>query len=633
MSALPHERPDVSPAVTAALLLAAHASLRRLQLPHPSVTELLDATGAGRSRAYELEGAILALLPSLERPVGRPRVVSPAPPSMADSAALSRQVLRFVADHPGAICGGEKRRRYSDAFRRFILDLCQAEAKHDVAVIAEAVCVPLGTLKDWLQGGQQDCAVDAATTAGAKATPDATAAPVASGRIETVIEQHRAWQGTFSALCDHLRVNLRIPYGRTLIASILEHCGERRARRRPGRSPDEKALRGAFETFFPGAQWEGDGTSVDVQIGEQRFRFNLELLVDAHSAAAVGASVRDEEDGKALVEAFDDGVRTTGASPLDALVDNRSSNHTPEVDEGLGATPRTRATPGRGQSKPHVEGAFGLFAQVVPLLAITAIAPREQAQQLLEIVVQTWGRTLNHRPRRSKNGRSRVDLYTSETPTAEQIEEARAALDARRKRQEQAYQTLQARQDPYVRAILDEAFARLALVDPDGNTRSAIARYPLDAVVNGIATFEGKRNAGTLPDDVEAARYLFGIVKRISEKDEGLKIAEALLHRRLDARDRLLAPLRQTLDAVLRDALRPADTLAAMVDHALQAGRAIDRLFWLVAIVELLRDQPAPLLAPLLRHVARRIHATFAVDHHDRQDAVRFIASRAIPLS
>ena len=85
---LPHDRPDVCPTLTAGLLLAAHAFLRQLNLPHPTVGQVLDATGAGRSRAYELKAALFSLLPDLVQPVGRPRAVS-EPSSTSDTASLS----------------------------------------------------------------------------------------------------------------------------------------------------------------------------------------------------------------------------------------------------------------------------------------------------------------------------------------------------------------------------------------------------------------------------------------------------------------------------------------------------------------------------------------------------------------
>lgn len=627
MPSVTHPRPVVSPLpplLTAALLLAARGHLSRLRLPHPTVGQILATTGASRSRAYELKAVILSTLPALERPVGRPRA-EPSP--RVDAASITDQVLGFVMQHPGCVHGGARRQRYSDAFRCFVLELCELQRQTPLEAFAAAVHVPPGTLKDWLRGGRTD------TDAPAARATTASTNPVTSGRVEAIITEWRRWEGDFCAFCDHVSFNLRIPFGRSLIVSILEQHGERTPRRRSGRSPDEKALREAFETFFPGAQWVGDGTPIDVQIGEQRFGFNLELMVDAHSDAAVGASTRDEEDSQAVVEAFDDGVRTTGAPPLCTLVDHRSSNLTPDVEQGIAPSSRMLATKGRAQNKAHVEGAFGLFAQVVPLLAITATSPRELARQVLQLVVQTWGRTLNHKPRKNRKGRSRVEIYTTETPTPEQVEQARAALAARLKQQELARKTLHARQDPVVRAILDDAFARLALVDPEGNIRAAIARYPLDHVLSGIATFEGRLHAGTLPRDLDGGRYLLGIVRNISRHDEGLLITEALLRARLDAQDRLLEPMRRTLASLLQLAADPLVSLKALIDHALEADRQIDRLFWLGAVADHVRQQPGSRHAALLTFASRRIHAAFAVPYRDRQVAVRFISTRVIPLA
>jgi hypothetical protein len=622
MSRLPDLRPVVSPLLTTALLLAARRHLSHLGLPHPTAKQIFEATGASRSRSYELKDALYDLLPTLERPAGRP----PAePPPREQTASVTEQVLSFVMQHPGSVTQQAQRRRYSDAFRCFILELCERNRHVSLEAFASAAKVPLGTLKDWLRGGSKDTDAPAA-----KATAASTD-PVTTSQVQTVLEQWRLWEGDLSAFCWHVSFNLRIPYGRALITSILEQHGEHTPKRRPGRSPDEKALRGAFETFFPGAQWEGDGTPIDVQIGQQRFGFNLELMVDAHSSANVGVSTRDEEDSAAVVEAFDDGVQTTGAPPQCILLDNRPSNHTAEVDEGLGSSMRMHATKGRAQNKAHVEGAFGLFFQVVPLLVVTATSPREVARQVLQLVVQTWARTLNHRPRTNRNGRCRVEIYTTETPMPEQVEQARAALEARLKKQHKARETLRSRQDPLVRGILDDAFARLDLLDPEGNIRCAIARYPLDAVVNGIATFEGRHLAGTLPEGVDA-RYLLGIVKNIAQQDEGLQITEALLRARLDAQDRLLTPLRRTLDTLLQLSTDPIETLKSLTDLALEADRLIDRVFWLGATADHIRRQHDARHAALLRFVSQRIHATFAVHYRDRQAAVRFICTKVVPL-
>jgi hypothetical protein len=278
-----------------------------------------------------------------------------------------------------------------------------------------------------------------------------------------------------------------------------------------------------------------------------------------------------------------------------------------------------------------VEGAFGLFRQETPELDITASTPRELARAIGRLVVQTWGRTLNHRPRRSRKGMSRVQLHDEARPTKEEIERARASLLERQRKQEKAAQTRAARQDPLVRALLDDTFARLGLPDPTGNTRSAIACYPRDAVVAGISTFEGKRAAGTLPPGVDG-RYLLGIVRNISNQDEGLNITDALLRVRLEARDRELAGLETALAVITSSSPTLAEQLDAVADKATSSERLIDRLFWLDAASRLIsKDAPTEHLKHL-REVARRVHSAYAMRYSDRLAAVRSIAAKVLPL-
>jgi hypothetical protein len=187
----------------------------------------------------------------------------------------------------------------------------------------------------------------------------------------------------------------RVPFGRSLLAQILEVYGLRLRARRPGRSPDEIALRGTFDTFFPGAQWVGDGKTVTVVIGQESLHVTLELITDTKSGTFVGLSVHDSEDSTAIVEAFGNGVSATGAPPLALLLDNRPSNHTPEVDAVLQGALRIRATPERPQNKAHAEGAFGLFAQTVPPLVLdTALDQSSLVRQLVLLVATTWARAV-----------------------------------------------------------------------------------------------------------------------------------------------------------------------------------------------------------------------------------------------
>ena len=616
MSLLPADGPTVSHLLTAGLLLAALPELDRLDLSHPTVAAILEATGASRSRAYELRAILLAVLPTLLRPPGRP----PAPPApVVDASVVMREAFDFVVAHPGAVTASASRQDYSLDYHHLVLDLVARHAALGLPALADAVRVPLPTLTGWL----------AKPTEPKNVRTEPTRDDPAGPRIESIVDAWRRWKGRFAPFCVFVRDSLAIPYGNTLIGRILATHAGRRPRRRDGRSSDEKAMRGSFIRFFAGAQWIADGSPINITINDVTFTFNWELDVDAFSGAFVGASLRDEEDGRAVIEAFEDGVATTGAPPLALSTDNRAPNHTPEVAEALGVTVRIRATRGRPQNDAPVEGAFGLFRQTSPPLVVNGATDRELARAILALFLTVWCRATNHRPRNDRRGRTRVQLYRGEQPSDAEILAAKAALAERCRLQELAFRTRQARLDPVVRALLDAAFVRLDLEDPTGNIRDAIARYPHDCVLAGIATFEGKRAAGTLPSGA-GGRYLLGIVFNISAKDEGLAIAAALVRARLDARDRAVVRLDDERRATPGT---PEERLRTFIGRALDSDGPLRRGFWLRATGEVILAEPCERHADLLRLAARRIESTFRVDPRDRQAAFRALAAQVIPVA
>ena len=615
--------PALPSSLAAGLLLAAIPVLKDLQLPAPTGSAVLESTGASRTTAYKVKAAVESILPDLLRPPGRP----PAPPreTPTDLAELHRTVVTFLFDHPGAVSGIASRRTYSERFHLFVLDLWDAHRDVGTEALAEVVCVPLPTLKDWLRGERPQVAAPDNLT---------TARHPAPAQIQAVLDAWERWSDKrrgFTAFCDHVWFHLRIPFGKQHIRDILQAHGVRIPSRR-GRSRDAAANRGGFETFFPGAEWVGDGTELTVEINGERVVVNLELLVDADSGAFVGASIRPNEDARAVTEAFVDGRTTTGASPSALLLDNKPSNHGEEVAEALGDTLRLRSRPFVPTDKPHVEGAFGLFSQEAPPLVLDADTPEALARQVAALVVTSWARAVNHRPRADRGGKSRTQLYRDAAPTAEEIEQARAALLERQRKQEKLRETRRRRQDPVVRELLDAAFGRLGLDDPDGHLRGVIACWPLEAVVNGIAIFEGKKKAGTLPPGVDG-RYLRGIVKNLTEESEGWHISEALLRERLSARDIMLAHLGRQREAVEDDGPDAAEQVKAFVDKALASARGIDRTFWLLAIADVIEDEPETARRDLLRLAARRIHATSSVPHDQRLAAARFLYAKVVPLA
>jgi hypothetical protein len=331
---LPADGAIVAPVLTAAVLLVAVPMLERLGLARPTASAVIDATGASRSQAYALRERVYAALSMVQRPVGRPPQPDAEP---VETGAIVRAIRDFVFDHPGAVSGNGSRRRYSDAFRHVVLDLAHQRRDVPVDAFAEAVGVPEGTLRDWLAGGGE------ADQKGENLATVPSRDPTGP-QIETLLSLWAKWAGPFSKFCEDVQTNWRLPFGRALIADLLEANGVRWPKRRSGRSPDEDALRKQFVTYFPNAQWVGDGTAIEVRVGGEAFTFNVELMVDACSGAFTGVSVRDEEDSKAVIDAFTDGVATTGSAPLAVLLDNKPCNATDAVKEALGESTPIAAT-------------------------------------------------------------------------------------------------------------------------------------------------------------------------------------------------------------------------------------------------------------------------------------------------
>jgi hypothetical protein len=229
---LPNALQAVPPLVRAAVLLVARTLLVSMGLPCPSVAAILAATGATRSRAYELSSVLIALLPTLARPPGRPATTLPAQRADDDSAVLTREVLGYVMRHPGCVDRGHERQRYSDGFRRFVLEQRGKWADMALEHVALATDVPLGTLKDWLRvPSLTGPAIEACEPVFAEASGGSD-----SVHVQTVLDAWRRWDGSFVDFCEHTKRDLLVPFGRDLVRRILAAHGERQAARRKGHS-------------------------------------------------------------------------------------------------------------------------------------------------------------------------------------------------------------------------------------------------------------------------------------------------------------------------------------------------------------------------------------------------------------
>jgi hypothetical protein len=261
---------------------------------------------------------------------------------------------------------------------------------------------------------------------------------------------------------------------------------------------------------------------------------------------------------------------------------------------------------------------------------VVSTDPATLAGQVAALVFTAWARATNHRPRVDGRG-SRAALYRDARPTPEEIEAARQRFAERLAQQEKARETRRRQQDPVARAALDDAFERLGLADEDGVLRGAVACWPLDAVLAGIAVFEGKRRRGTLPSGVDG-RYLRGIVVNLATEAESMAIADALLAERVRAQDRLqgLARDRERLEEASDE--DPAWLVKRYAERATRSRRALDRYWWLRATADVVLEA-ADERHSLLRLAARHISATHALRPKERNAAIRFLFAKAVPVA
>lgn len=548
---------DDSVALTGALMLVLHSRFPSWAAWPTTATETLALVGAHKTQAYELRRRVEELLSGVLGRPGRPakQPTGPFEPAQAASEAVIDHLSR-------TLFGDGERRTYTGEFRRFVVGLIdpgQCGEGPSVAELARVTRVPLGTLKDWLRspataagkpsslsqtGGEEAgqpatserariaaVAQDRPQPSGATTPSEATSGAersqpvsanspvhpagsaknpsdeiVVNSHLRLIVEQWMRWKGPFDAFCRMLRTEHRIPYQDTFVGDFLQSAGLRHRRRRiPVEAPWSSDT---FRRLFPGAQWLGDGTSIAVHWEDHVFVFNVEAVLDVGSNAVLGFKATDSEDEEAILQAFQAGLETTGGSgPLALTLDNRPSNHSEDVVSAIEAegTMVLAATPGRGQAKAPLEGAFGLFRQSLPAVVLTGQTAREIARCALILILLAWFRGRNGRPRERFAGLSPVQFYAwaQANLTPEQVQAAREWFAELQRRQDRFRRTREARRDPVRIQLLAQGLAELGIPDENRRLAIALAYYSRDAIIRGLATFAAKKEKGTLPEGAD----------------------------------------------------------------------------------------------------------------------------------
>ena len=640
--------------------------------------EILKLAGAGQTQPYAMRERLRELLPTVVRSPGRPSSRPAEPYEQCDQCPMMKipvAIRDYVMAHPGSVDGKGERRTYSDDFRRFVVGLTGpgqiAEGMSDRG-LADLVGVPLTTLYDWMHpqakdesspSGPPSPLIEEPTDADAGASepapsvdappapeggdepppsdvsvpspevgpevgtdsPDDDLARISDANTAMVVRLWKAWEGTFQAFCDMVRTEHRIHFGDTRIRDILHVFGMRQpTRRTPVEAPWSS---NTFRILFPNAQWLGDGKDVVVIWGEQRFVFNLELMLDVASNAAMGLYVSRAESAKAVEHAYEEGKDACGGvPPIATSLDNKPCNHSPEAKAALGDTIVLRSTPGRGQAKSPLEGAFGLFQQELPPLVLTGDTDEEKAAEFLWFVLTAYYTGRNGRPRKKLGGLSPAQACARSKHTQEDIDRAVKYFRELQDRDEQARLTRDARLDPVRITLLTEGLAKLGIPDPENSLAKSLAYYCRDAIVRGLATFESKRDVDTIPaKEADHGRYLGGIIRNLHTQLELDRFSVYIMEQRLRCRDLTLEPLKRAAGE-LRSTLPVIELPQAFVDRALNATYAVDFRFWAQSANDALAALPAASREKCYQALTLRVSASFKVDQRRRADLIDSLA-------
>jgi hypothetical protein len=619
----------MTPALQAAVCLVALGILRKLGLTcGVSSAEVSQRLEVARSYAYEQRDRLAALL---QHGLAEP----PADPSRETLRKLRLQditiaVLEYRVRHPGCwIEGG--RTVYSDGVRALVLALAEQHADVEQADFAAACRIPLPTFKAWW-------AERSASSVHAPPSPEPATRPPSRHEEEgadaagftlemlRILREYESWNGTLEAFVAHLRDHLGLHYGRVRVTQLLHLAALRKLLRKP--PPPPPVRRSTFRPP-PGVQWTSDGKKVEVIVGGQTFVVAWQPMVDVGSTATVGDAVRPTEDAAGVIEAFQEGIATTGAPPRVLLLDNKAPNHSDALHAALpDETMLMHSTPGRAQNKAVIEGAFGLFSQdlggVVAVVDITT--PETIALSVAEAVTHAYSSGRNHRPRRS-DGKSRSDLFREGDRSPETVAAAVEVFRRMKERIDTRSAREAARRDPRVQAQIEHACVRFGFVD-DGDLLDGLRAFPLEAVESAVAIYAAKQAAGSLPLDA-GLRYFGGIIRGVQTGTE-LRVFEEELVKILESRGQLLADYLERRAASFAS-LDLAPHLGAVVDQLLTVPLPAAQTFWRHRLAALTATVPTPLHTSLRRWLCERIRRCFAATKQLRRSLVDDIVRLLTP--
>jgi hypothetical protein len=257
-----------------------------------------------------------------------------------------------------------------------------------------------------------------------------------------------------------------------------------------------------------------DGSQMVVWLGEEPYKFNVELGVDVKTFDHTSFSIGDSESSEELIKVLE-AHREKWGDPVGVLFDHRSSNLSEEVGkylEGHGIE-IVAAGPYNAKGNGTDEGAFSQMKQALGVIRLNLSSPRELARSVLEKLVSVY---ISMRNRIPVNGRKLTPSEDMATPvTLEQRDLERQKL----KEHNRLKIGCKGDQDKCNRLQSMLRYHGIA-PEPDAlkHAERSIKGYEMEAI---SAAEEAFLKAVNRNPEKKSLSYFFGILVRIQrEKDE-----------------------------------------------------------------------------------------------------------------
>jgi hypothetical protein len=598
-----HCRKDKPTMIAMHALIREYAAESELSL-EGSLSEVCERAGVNRTRIYEKKAQLKQVMGGAEVPgPGRPSKAAVRPDEAAAGCALREQVLRYRLAHPGALvaCPGGNT-RYSDGFKRFMLDLADGWTG-DLECFCVQVEVPCRTLMDWQRRDRSEPYVPM------QLRPVPGLGRSISAEVRQIVEDYARWEGSLRDFLGYEAARLQL--APTAIRRVLVIMGMLPLKARKG-----PRYRGSTVATEPGAVLITDGKAVTVvsMASGAVSAYNWQAMVDQATACHTASVVTDTECAQGVREAFEDSCRLLGRRPQVLIHDNKPIHN----DEGLKAAiePTTRmlpATPARPENKAVIEGEFGKFEQAVGSVQLDDSSLQNLKRSAMSEVIRAYAAGINHAGRAEFDGKSRLQVLRETCPDPEQD---RAFLEQLQGAHSQPGRPDTLPSQPAARALLDQGFAHFGLEahDPEGQLRTWLsARYTPEAVRQGLAIFGTEQAKGRLRNPM-AHRYLAKVIQSCQQELD-LRAQEELLRAFAETERRAwLAELEHDHELLKAECHTPAtlaDDLAfRLSERAVFGSLPLQRAFWEEQLKHLLATQRQRIGA-VCRHVRRLFEAAW----------------------